>query len=239
MPNHPQKSSEMPMRIMIVTDAWKPQVNGVVTTLGKTCDTLKSLGHKVSVIEPSHFKTLPCPTYPEIRLAIHPRRRVYETIEKFQPTHIHIATEGPLGLTARHYCVKHSYSFTTSYHTQFPEYIRHRFPLPLKISYAYFQWFHKKATRTMVGTEHLKTLLQQKKFSNIVLWSRGVDTQTFKPKSKDFLTYPRPIWIYVGRVAVEKNIQEFLSLDLPGTKVVIGHGPAKDSLSTQFPDVKI
>ena len=226
------------MRILIVTDAWKPQVNGVVTTLDKTHDALLSMGHEVRVIEPSHFKTLPCPTYPEIRLAINPRKRVYEMIEKFHPTHIHIATEGPLGLTARHYCIKHSYSFTTSYHTQFPEYIRHRLPIPLKISYAFFQWFHKKATRTMVGTEHLKTLLQQQQFKNILLWSRGVDTRTFKPKSKNFLDYPRPIWIYVGRVAVEKNIQAFLSLSLPGTKVVIGHGPAKQKLCDQYPEVK-
>lgn len=238
MSNHAQNKNEIDMRILIVTDAWKPQVNGVVTTLGETCNTLLSMGHEVRIIEPSHFKTIPCPTYPEIRLAINPKKRVYEIIEKFQPTNIHIATEGPLGITARNYCVKHNLLFTTSYHTQFPEYIRQRLPIPISVTYSYFRWFHKRAERIMVGTDHIRTRLLKQKFNNIVLWSRGVDTKIFKPKSKDFLDYPRPIWIYVGRVAVEKNIQAFLTLDLPGTKVVIGHGPAQQELCAQHSEVK-
>lgn len=223
---------------MIVTDAWKPQVNGVVTTLGKTRDTMIAMSHDVMVIEPSKFKTVPCPTYPEIRLAINPNHNMRCSIESYQPTHIHIATEGPLGLAARHICLQNDWAFTTSYHTQFPEYIRERIPLPLKISYAYYRWFHSKASHTLVGTPHLKKLLEQRGFKNIALWSRGVDTTTFKPKDKNFLDYPRPIWVYVGRVSVEKNIEEFLRLDLPGTKVVIGHGPALEKLSQQHTEVK-
>lgn len=226
------------MRLIIVTDAWKPQVNGVVTTLGKTRDTILAMGHSVEVINPADFKTIPCPTYPEIKLAIDPGRRVASTIKQFDPTHIHIATEGPLGLAARRYCVKNKLNFTTSYHTQFPEYIRERIPLPLNISYSFFRWFHSRATRTMVGTPHQRTLLEQRDFKNIALWTRGVDATIFMPKDKAFLDYPRPIWIYVGRVAVEKNIEAFLSLDLPGTKVVIGDGPAINELSSLYTRVK-
>lgn len=226
------------MRLIIVTDAWKPQVNGVVTTLGKTRDTIQAIGHEVTVINPADYKTLPCPTYPEIKLALNPGRRVASAIDAFDPTHIHIATEGPLGLAARSYCINHSLNFTTSYHTQFPEYIRERIPIPLNISYSFFRWFHSRATRTMVGTPHQRTLLEQRDFKNIVLWTRGVDASIFMPKDKAFLNYARPIWIYVGRVAVEKNIEAFLSLDIPGTKVVIGDGPAISELSTRYTEVK-
>lgn len=226
------------MRLVVVTDAWKPQVNGVVTTLGKTTQTIRSFGHEVLVINPSECKTIPCPTYPEIRLALRPTKFVKTQIQQFQPTHIHIATEGPLGLAARRYCIKNKLAFTTSYHTQFPEYIKERFPIPLCVSYFFFRRFHNKATRTMVGTPHQRKILQDRNFNNLSLWTRGVDTETFKPRDKQFLSYPRPIWVYVGRVAVEKNIEAFLSLDLPGTKVVIGNGPALEELQQQYPDVK-
>ena len=226
------------IRLVIVTDAWKPQVNGVVTTLGKTRDTAQQLGHTVHVINPSDCKTIPCPTYPEIRLVLKPKRHVQKEIESFQPTHIHISTEGPLGLAARKYCIKNQLAFTTSYHTQFPEYIRERFPIPLSISYKFFKHFHSKATRTMVGTPHQRKILEDRGFKNLALWTRGVDKTIFKPGNKDLLSYQRPIWIYVGRVAVEKNIEAFLSLDLPGTKVVIGDGPATDELRSKYPDVK-
>ena len=226
------------IKLAIVTDAWKPQVNGVVTTLGKTRDTAQQLGHQVTVINPSACKTIPCPTYPEIRLALNPGAYIKREIASFQPTHIHIATEGPLGLSARRFCINNGYAFTTSYHTQFPEYIRERAPIPLSLSYKFFRTFHSKATRTMVGTPHQREMLEQREFKNIVLWSRGVDTTIFKPSSKDFLDYPRPIWIYVGRVAIEKNIETFLSLDLPGTKVVIGDGPAMPELQAKYSDVK-
>ena len=226
------------IKLAIVTDAWKPQVNGVVTTLGKTRDTAQQLGHQVTITNPSACKTIPCPTYPEIRLALNPGAYIKREIASFQPTHIHIATEGPLGLSARRFCINNGYAFTTSYHTQFPEYIRERAPIPLSLSYKFFRTFHSKATRTMVGTPHQREMLEQREFKNIVLWSRGVDTTIFKPSSKDFLDYPRPIWIYVGRVAVEKNIETFLSLDLPGTKVVIGDGPAMPELQAKYSDVK-
>lgn len=226
------------IRLAIVTDAWKPQVNGVVTTLGKTSDTIRQFGHQINVINPSACKTIPCPTYPEIRLALNPKRYISEEFKKFSPTHIHIATEGPLGLAARRYCIKNKLAFTSSYHTQFPEYIRERFPIPLTLSYKFFRHFHSKATRTMVGTPHQRKILEDREFKNIVLWSRGVDADVFKPANKDFLPYQRPIWIYVGRVAVEKNIEAFLSLDLPGTKVVIGDGPAMSELKPKYPATK-
>jgi glycosyltransferase involved in cell wall biosynthesis len=231
-------SASSPIRLVIVTDAWKPQVNGVVTTLGKTRDTAEKLGHQVHVINPSKCRTIPCPTYPEIRLALGAGKHVKKQISDFQPTHIHISTEGPLGLAARKYCIKNNLAFTTSYHTQFPEYIRERFPIPLSLSYKFFRRFHSKATRTMVGTPHQRKILQDRGFKNISLWTRGVDTDVFRPKNKDHLRYSRPIWIYVGRVAVEKNIEAFLSLDLPGTKVVIGDGPATDTLLKKYSDVK-
>ncbi len=225
------------IKLTIVTDAWKPQVNGVVTTLGKTRETIQELGHLVSVINPGQCKTIPCPTYPEIRLSLNPASYVNREMSAFSPTHIHIATEGPLGLAARRYCLKNRLAFTTSYHTQFPEYIRERFPVPLSLSYKFFRRFHSKAVRTMVGTPHQRKMLEQRGFKNIVLWSRGVDTSLFKPGNKEFLSYARPVWIYVGRVAVEKNIEAFLSLDLPGTKVVIGNGPALEELKQKYTNV--
>lgn len=230
--------SQKSIRLAIITDAWKPQVNGVVTTLGKTRDTLINLGHEVHVVNPSAGKTIPCPTYPEIRLSIRPNTHVKRELSAFNPTHIHIATEGPLGLAARRYCVRRNLNFTTSYHTQFPEYIKERFPIPLSVSYSFFRRFHKRATRTMVGTPHQRKMLEERDFKNIVLWSRGVDQTIFKPGDKNLLPYPKPLWIYVGRVAVEKNIEAFLSLDLPGTKVVIGDGPATTELKEKYPDAK-
>ena len=226
------------VRLALVTDAWKPQVNGVCTTLGKTCDTLKELGHEVYVINPNSCRTIPCPTYPEIRLVLQPFSFVKHELNKFQPTHIHIATEGPLGLAARRYCIKNKLSFTSSYHTQFPEYIRKRFPIPLSVSYKFFRWFHGAATHLMIGAPAQRRLLEERGFNNIVYWKKGVDTNLFKPGDKNFLRYPRPIWVYLGRVAIEKNIEAFLSLELPGTKVIIGDGPEKEELSKKYPKIK-
>jgi glycosyltransferase involved in cell wall biosynthesis len=226
------------IKLALVTDAWKPQVNGVCTTLGKTCDTLRELGHEVHVINPNPCKTMPCPTYPEIRLVLQPFSFVKKELENFQPTHIHIATEGPLGFAARRYCVKNRLSFTSSYHTQFPEYIRKRYPLPLSLSYKFFRWFHGASTRLMIGAPAQRRLLEARGFKNIVYWTKGVDTDLFKPGDKSFLSYERPIWVYLGRVAIEKNIESFLSLDLPGTKVIIGDGPAKEELSKKYPQIK-
>ena len=226
------------IKLALVTDAWKPQVNGVCTTLGKTCDTLKQLRHEVHVINPNPCKTIPCPTYPEIRLVLRPFSFVKKELETFQPTHIHIATEGPLGFAARRYCVKHKLSFTSSYHTQFPEYIRKRYPIPLSLTYKFFRWFHGASARLMIGAPAQRRLLEERGFNNIVYWTKGVDTELFKPGDKEFLNYERPIWVYLGRVAVEKNIESFLALDLPGTKVIIGDGPAKEELYAKYPEIK-
>lgn len=226
------------MRIAIVTDAWHPQVNGVVTTLSRTVALLREADHEVMVVNPWMFKTFPCPTYPEIRLSLFPGRKIKETLSFFAPDAIHIATEGFLGWSARAYCLKNGLRFTTSYHTRFPEYVRLRAPIPLCLTYACMRRFHAKAVRTMVATEDLKEELSQYGFQNLALWSRGVDTEIFKPRSKDFLEDKRPIYMYVGRVAVEKNIEEYLKADLNGTKYVIGDGPALKEMRTKYPQVR-
>jgi glycosyltransferase involved in cell wall biosynthesis len=229
---------ETQQRIVVVTDAWLPQVNGVVTTLRTTVATLQRFGHAVLVIEPGLFKTFPCPSYPEIRLAWFPYRRINRLLREFRPEAIHIATEGTLGHAARKWCRRHHIPFTTAYHTQFPEYLAARIPIPLKASYAYFRRFHGAATRTMVATPTLQKQLEGHGFKNLVRWSRGVDTTLFKPRDKHFLPFARPLWLYVGRVAVEKNIEAFLQLKLPGTKVVVGEGPALSVLRSKYPTVQ-
>ena len=226
------------MRIAIVTDAWHPQVNGVVTTLTRTVANLREAGHEVMVIQPWMFKTFPCPTYPEIRLSLFPGRKIRKILDVFAPDAIHIATEGFLGWSARSYCLKKGLRFTTSYHTRFPEYIRLRVPIPLRFSYVYMRRFHAKATRTMVATDELRSELSQYGFRNLTLWSRGVDTEIFKPRAKSFLTDQRPIYVFVGRVAVEKNIEEYLKLELSGTKYVIGAGPALKEMQKKYPHVR-
>lgn len=226
------------MKIAIVTDAWRPQTNGVVKTLSTTADGLRALGHDVRVIEPNQFKTFPCPTYPEIRLAWLPYGRLSELLEDFGPDAIHIATEATLGGAARKWCLRRRFPFTTSYHTQFPEYVRARAPIPLAVSYAHLRRFHSAAARTMVATPAMQRLLESRGFRNIVRWTRGVDVALFKPRDKRFLDLPRPIAMYVGRVAVEKNIEAFLKLDLPGTKVIVGDGPARAELEVNYRNAK-
>ena len=201
------------MRIAIITDAWPPQINGVVTTLSHTIKTLRSLGHEVLAITPEFFKTIPCPTYPEIPISLRPRQKLEQLLREFDPNAVHIATEGPLGWTARSYCLRNSLRFTTSYHTRFPEYIRLRIPLPLWFSYAVVRRFHAAAQRTMVATLDLQSELQKRGFTNLCLWSRGVDTELFRPHPKSFLQDARPIALYVGRVAVEKNIDDLCMID--------------------------
>jgi glycosyltransferase involved in cell wall biosynthesis len=223
------------VKIAIVTDAWRPQTNGVVKTLSTTADGLRALGHDVTVIEPNQFKTFPCPTYPEIRLAWLPYGRLSQLLEDFGPDAIHIATEGTLGGAARAWCLRRSFPFTTSYHTQFPEYVRARVPIPLALSYAHLRRFHSAAARTMVATPAMQRLLESRGFRNIVRWTRGVDVNLFRPRDKSYLDLPRPIAMYVGRVAVEKNIEAFLQLDWPGTKVVVGDGPARAELEANYP----
>jgi glycosyltransferase involved in cell wall biosynthesis len=225
------------VKIAIVTDAWRPQTNGVVQTLSTTAEKLHGLDHEVQVIEPNLFRTFPCPTYPEIRLAWLPYRRIDTMLTAFAPDAVHIATEGPLGLASRKWCVRTAMPFTTSYHTQFPEYVRARAPIPLAFSYAHLRRFHSAAARTMVATPTMQRQLELRGFRNLVRWTRGVNVELFKPRSKSFLQLPRPISMYVGRVAVEKNIEAFLGLELPGTKVVVGDGPARNALQAQFPNV--
>jgi glycosyltransferase involved in cell wall biosynthesis len=220
---------------MIVTDAWFPQTNGVVSTLSHTAAWLERFGHEVRIVTPRDFHSVPCPTYPEIRLSIRPRKKVSRFIREFAPQALHIATEGPLGLSARRFCIDSGMLFTTSYHTQFPQYLRARFPIPLKLSYAALRWFHGAAVRCMVSTDSVRRDLSLHGFENLARWRRGVDTEVFKPHPKDFLTLPRPIAAYVGRVAVEKNIDAFLKMDWTGSKVIIGDGPERARLERQFP----
>ena len=226
------------MKLLIVTDAWHPQVNGVVRTLTTTRAELERLGHKVEVIAPDRFRTIPMPTYPEIRLALAPGRRLRQMIDDAKPDAIHIATEGPLGFAARHYCLKRGLPFTTAYHTRFPEYVRDRAPVPLRLSYAFVRRFHSPAHSVMVATASIEADLVSRGFTNIRRWSRGVDTELFRPREKSLFDHlPRPIFLSVGRVAVEKNIEAFLSLNLPGSKVVVGDGPQLSDLRAKYPNV--
>lgn len=226
------------MRIAIVTDAWKPQVNGVVTTLTHVGECLARVGHTIRFITPLDFRTVPCPTYPEIRLALRPGSKLRALLDAFAPECIHIATEGPLGWAARAYCLRRGLPFTSAYHTQFPQYLRLRAPIPLRLSYALLRRFHNAAARTLVATQSVYDELSERGFRNLVLWPRGVDASVFKPYDKAFLPDPRPIALYVGRVAVEKNIEAFLRLSLPGTKIVVGDGPDLERLRSQYPQVR-
>jgi glycosyltransferase involved in cell wall biosynthesis len=226
-------------RVMIVTDAWKPQVNGVVRTMEILGQDLNALGHDVRYATPEGRFTIPMPTYREIRLAIFPRKSLEKMIADFQPTAIHIATEGTLGLSARAICIKRRIPFTTSFHTRFPEYVKARFPfVPLGLVYSFLRWFHGPAKAVMVATPSLQQEMESHGFHNLKIWSRGVDVEQFRPIADAALPFPKPIWLSVGRVAVEKNLEEFLSLDLPGTKVIVGDGPARVSLEKKYPDAK-
>ncbi|MBC8026617.1 MAG: glycosyltransferase family 1 protein [Steroidobacteraceae bacterium] len=224
------------MRIVIVTDAWLPQTNGVVSTLRQTTACLEQQGHEVLLVTPDLFRSIPCPTYPEIRLSLFPFRKLARLISEFCPDAIHIATEGSLGFAARRYCVGRRLNFTTSYHTQFPQYLRARYPIPTSLSYRALLWFHGAATHCMVSTQTVHNQLAERGFRNLARWQRGVDTNLFKPGAKDFLQLPRPIAAYVGRVAIEKNIDAFLRMPWAGTKLVIGDGPELPRLRAQYPD---
>lgn len=223
------------MKIVIVTDAWRPQVNGVVRTYERTREELLKLGHEVAFITPLDFRTLPMPTYPDIRLSLFPGRKLRRLLEAHTPDAVHIATEGPLGLAARAWCLKRGFPYTTSFHTQFPEYVWLRTRIPLKWSYAWMRWFHGPAAAVMVATPTLHQRLTEHGFRNLVYWSRGVNTELFKPRDKDFVKERRPLFLYMGRVAIEKNIEAFLKLDLPGTKMVVGGGPDLEMLKKKYP----
>ena len=232
------------MKILLVTDAWHPQINGVVRTLDKTVTNLRERGHDVDVIAPSDgYFTLPLPTYPDIRLAPFAYNDVKRRMLEFEPEAIHIATEGPLGQMAKFLCHKWALPFTTSYHTKFPEYIKARFPfIPLSWSYRFVRGFHNAGGRTMVTTPSMVEFLETRGFTKLSAWARGVDTDLFNPDKRQapediYVGLARPIWVNVGRVAVEKNIKAFLDLELPGSKVIVGDGPQLDQLKKQYADV--
>jgi glycosyltransferase involved in cell wall biosynthesis len=234
----------LPTRIMLVTDAWEPQVNGVVRTLSSTMRELKAAGCEIEVVSPADYpNSIPLITYSEIRLALGARGDVEERFLAFAPDAVHIATEGTLGWDARAICLKHKFPFSTSYHTQFPEYVTARFPwIPLWAGYRYMHAFHDKSGRMMVATPTMLERLRLHGFRNTALWSRGVDIELFHPSKRGrgsgcFHELPRPIFGYVGRLAIEKNIEAFLDLDLPGTKVVVGGGPDFEALKASYKDV--
>jgi glycosyltransferase involved in cell wall biosynthesis len=226
------------MRVLVATDAWHPQVNGVVRTLTALARHARALGVEIKFLTPEGFRTLPVPTYPDLRLALPGRRRIARRIEEARPDAIHIATEGTIGHAVRAYCRRRGRTFTTSYTTRFPEYISVRAPIPERWIYAALRRFHSAATVTMVATPSLFSELSERGFSNLGMWTRGVDTDLFRPDRAIALDLPRPIFVTLGRIAVEKNLEAFLSLDLPGSKVVIGKGPQEEELKRRFPDVK-
>jgi len=222
------------MRVLIVTDAWWPQVNGVVRSLESMAEQAPSFGAQVSFLTPERFRSFPMPTYPEIRLSLTRSDGIGRMIAESDPDHVHIATEGPLGFFARFACQRQGRGFTTSYHTRFPEYLAARLPVPERWSYGALRWFHREAKALMVSTPSIERELRARGFTNIVRWTRGVDTTLFHPRRERVLDCYGPIFLYVGRVAVEKNLPAFLSLDLPGTKVVVGDGPARPELERRF-----
>ena len=225
------------MRITIVTDAWKPQVNGVVRTLERLAYEADILGDEISFVTPAQFKTLPLPFYPEISLSLTTRQKVAEAIQSFGADALHISTEGPLGHLARSWAVKNNIPFTSCYHTHYPHYISARFPVPEAWTYAYLRWFHSAAQATMVATEDLKNTLKNNGFKNLMIWSRGVDGQLFKPRPDHRIYGEGPVFLCVARLAVEKNLEAFLSLDLPGKKVMVGDGPDRARLQKTYKDV--
>jgi len=224
------------MRILIATDAWHPQVNGVVRTLTSLARSAAALGANVDFLTPDGFPSLPVPTYPGLRFAVPGQREIARRIEAVSPDAIHIATEGPIGWAARAYCSRRNLAFTTSYTTRFPEYIAVRTGVPTALSYALLRRFHAAGAMTMIATESLRRELSARGFRKLGGWTRGVDTDLFKPDHPAELNLSRPVFMTMGRVAVEKNLEAFLRLDLPGSKVVIGDGPQRAELEQRFPE---
>lgn len=224
------------MRIAIATDAWEPQINGVVTTMKRVIGYLKSKGHNILIIEPSQFRTMSLPTYKEIRVAIRPYGHARDILEMFRPDAVHVATEGPIGIAVRKWCCKNDLAFTSSYHAKFPEYLRARVPIPLSWSYRWIRNFHAPSKKVLVTTPSMKEELEERGFKNLEVWTRGVDAEMFQPVIWGIAGLPR--LLYVGRVTVEKNIEAFLDLDLPTMKkVVVGDGPDRERLEKKYPEV--
>ncbi|CAH0255130.1 glycosyltransferase family 1 protein [Roseomonas sp. CECT 9278] len=227
-----------PLRILVVSDAWFPQVNGVVRTMSIVVDHLRAGGDTVEVIGPDRFVNIPTPGYAEIRLAIAPGRRLRRLVDAFAPQVVHIATEGPLGWAMRALCVKRGWPFTTAFHTRFPDYLHARTRIPVSWSWAVMRRFHNAGAGTFAATRSLREELAARGFTKVRAWTRGVDLARFRPEPRDpWEGLARPVFLYAGRVAVEKGIDAFLSLDLPGTKVVVGDGPARAGLMAKFPGV--
>ncbi len=224
-------------RVLIVTDAWTPQVNGVVRTLSTIADEMRAMGKVVEIIGPDRFVSVPMPSYPEIRLALFPGRKLARLIDEFQPDALHIATEGPLGMSARAYARRRGIAFTTAFHTRFAEYLHARTRIPLRLSYAWLRRFHGAGAGVMVATQSLRDELEARGFTNVRAWSRGVDLAAFHPEPREDWGLTRPIFAYVGRVAVEKNLRAFLELELPGSKLVVGDGPLRRALERDYPAV--
>jgi glycosyltransferase involved in cell wall biosynthesis len=226
------------LRVAIVTDAWAPQTNGVVTTLAATVSELRRLGHDPCIVAPEGLRCLPCPSYPEIRLALWPGPFIESRLRALRPQAIHIATEGPLGLAARRYCRSRALPFTTSYHTRYPEYLAQRWPIPRRLSHAWLRRFHRAAARTFVSSGSLREELAGRGYGALHVWRRGVDRTCFHPRQPphpELLDLPRPIVVYAGRLAVEKNLAAFLDLKLPGTALLIGDGPQRAPLAARYP----
>ncbi|EIM28208.1 glycosyltransferase family 4 protein [Microvirga lotononidis] len=226
------------MRLLIATDAWRPQINGVVRSLEYMASEAPRFGAEVAFLTPERFRSIPMPTYPEIRLSLVRPGALAEILEEIRPTHVHVATEGPIGLATRLACLRQGRAFTTSYHTRFPEYVAARTGIPEAWSYGALRRFHRAARAMMVSTPSLERELTGRGFRNIMRWTRGVDTALFRPRGERILDASAPIFLYVGRVAIEKNLEAFLSLDLPGTKVVAGDGPSRAELERRYPDVR-
>ncbi len=231
------------MKLALVTDAWAPQVNGVVTTLVELVNALERRGDEVRVIHPYRFRTRPCPGYPGIDLAVNAGRAVAAELDGYQPDAVHIATEGPLGWAARRHCIRQGWAFTTAFHTKFPEILNAAARIPLSWGYAWFRHFHRPSSGVMVPTDGVADMLEARRFQNLRRWTHGVDTRLFgfhpTPAEHPALAgLPRPIQLFVGRVSYEKNIEAFLSLDTPGSKVVCGVGPLEQKLRARYPQVR-
>jgi glycosyltransferase involved in cell wall biosynthesis len=226
------------LRIALISDAWHPQINGLVTTITNTCRVLERLGHRVEVIAPERFRTWACPGYPHIQLAFLCGPKLRPVLDAFKPDAIHLMTEGPVGFAARRYCQQKGLDYTTCFHSFSPEYLNLRTGMPLAWGYRYLRWFHGTSRQIMVATQSVEKELAEQGFLRMVRWSRGVDPELFRPREKAFIPDERPIFMFAGRVAIEKNVEEFLRLDLPGSKYVVGDGPQRKQLESKYRRVR-
>lgn len=222
------------LRITLVTDAWHPQVNGIVTAVAALDRTLTARGHRIQIVGPGQFRTWPCPGYPDVGLAFLCGPRLRPLIREFRPDAIHLVTEGPVGYAARRYCRHQGFPFTSSFHSYFPEYLKLRVGLPLTVGYGYLKWFHRRSARVMVGSDSSRERLTRLGFDRLVGWPLGVDTDRFRPRDKSAIQDRRPVFMYVGRLAIEKSVEDFLRLELPGSLYVIGDGPQREYLESRY-----